>query len=614
MERLQVILMLVADQYKREAREAATATTGISTSAQAAGKQTNTMSGALRNAGTAAKVGLGIGAAAALISFGKASVTAASNLQESMNAVQVTFGDAAEGINAIGERSVESFGLSQRAFNEFAVRFSAFAQQIAQREGKDVVDVVDEMTTRVADFASVMNLDMEEAARVIQSALAGETEAFRRFGGDVSAAAVQLKAAELGLGDTSAELTEQEKILARYHLIMEQTEKTAGDFANTSDSLANQQRQLKGAWEDLQATLGAHLLPVVEDVVGGLGDLLTIGNAIADLFGQGDGETSLFGGFLSGVKTTLGQLSPLNNLLRIGGDWLKVLAEWTGGADEAVARFNVRIGAGEEALDKYNEAARANTVAIDEQTIAAGIGEGVLDKYNDMAREGGAAWDTNTGSIQANIDALTAQQDAIRAQTDPLFALYQATQDQAEAQQALNDLVAKGVTDGPEYEQALIDVGIAALDVKDAQAQARVATDLTKQAFIDQQVAAGTARDKAQELADVLYGLSGLRLDPIQLAVEIRELRRAAGSQAGGYQEYHAGGIVTGGSPGDEVLARLQVGELVIPRSRVPMLGISPQTAAGGGGVVIESVYAMGTPAQIAHDVGQQVALELRMA
>jgi hypothetical protein len=37
-------------------------------------------------------------------------------------------------------------------------------------------------------------------------------------------------------------MTESDKVMARYQMIMEQTNKTAGDFANTSDSLANSSR------------------------------------------------------------------------------------------------------------------------------------------------------------------------------------------------------------------------------------------------------------------------------------------------------------------------------------------------------------------------------------
>jgi hypothetical protein len=92
----------------------------------------------------------------------------------------------------------------------------------------------------------------------------------------LSEAAVQSKAVELGLGGANRELTEAEKVQARYAIILEQTNKQQGDFARTSDSLANQQRIMSAQWADLQATLGQLVLPAVTSVVGVLTDLGTV--------------------------------------------------------------------------------------------------------------------------------------------------------------------------------------------------------------------------------------------------------------------------------------------------------------------------------------------------
>lgn len=208
-----------------------------------------------------------VGAGVVAIDFMKDSVRAASDLNESMNALEKVYGANADGLKELGETAVDSFGMSQRAFNEFAVRFSAFGKSIARESGREVIEVVDEMAQRVADFASVHNLSMEEAAQVAQSTLAGETEAFRRFGGDVSAATVEMKALEMGVIGVGDELTEQEKQLVRYQLFMEQTANTAGDFADTSDQLANLLRRLEGTMENARAELGQAFIPALEKVL-----------------------------------------------------------------------------------------------------------------------------------------------------------------------------------------------------------------------------------------------------------------------------------------------------------------------------------------------------------
>jgi len=48
---------------------------------------------------------------------------------------------------------------------------------------------------------------------------------------------------------------------------MDQTSITQGDFANTSDQLANRQRILNAQWEDAQAQLGMQLLPILQELL-----------------------------------------------------------------------------------------------------------------------------------------------------------------------------------------------------------------------------------------------------------------------------------------------------------------------------------------------------------
>lgn len=199
--------------------------------------------------------------------FARDSIKAASDLNESINAVQVTFGKASAGILKFGESASSAVGMSNKDFNGFAVSFAGFTKQIAGANG-DIVKVTTDLTTRIADFASVMNLDIPQAAQIFQSSLAGETESIRRFGIDLSAAAVETYALANGLINSKNEMTASIQVQARYGLLMQETAKTAGDFANTSDSLANRQRILSAEFENIKARIGAGLMPVMEGLAG----------------------------------------------------------------------------------------------------------------------------------------------------------------------------------------------------------------------------------------------------------------------------------------------------------------------------------------------------------
>lgn len=219
------------------------------------------------------QIGYAIGAGLrAGIQFGLGTIDIASDLNESLNAVQVAYGaDLAPAILALGETSAKTFGLARRDLNSYAVQFSAFSKTIAG-DGGDVVGTFTSILGRATDFASVMNLEVSDALLLFQSGLAGETEPLRRYGIDLSAAAVEAYALSSGLSDGSSELTEQQKQMARYGSLLAQTAAVQGDFANTSGELANQNRINAATWDDLQAKIGQAFLPVASDLASLLAD------------------------------------------------------------------------------------------------------------------------------------------------------------------------------------------------------------------------------------------------------------------------------------------------------------------------------------------------------
>jgi len=265
----------------------------------------NALGGFKKTLGT---VAVALGAALsvrAVTDFAKASIGAASDLEESLNALSVSYGDASEGIAKLGEDAATRLGVTQSAFNAAAVRFSAFADRIVG-EGGNVEGFVDDITTRAADFASVFNIDVAEALQVFQSGLSGEAEPLKRFGINLLQSEVQAYALREGLIGVGEQMTEDIKTQARYGLLMEATAKTAGDFANTSDGLANSQRILQANFQDMQATVGgallpafaalsAGLLPVVEQLGPVLGDAVeSLTPALEDLASQIPGLLTSF--------------------------------------------------------------------------------------------------------------------------------------------------------------------------------------------------------------------------------------------------------------------------------------------------------------------------------
>jgi hypothetical protein len=253
-------------------------------------------------------------AVGALAVAGISAVKSASDLTESVNAVKVTFGEASAEILKLSDAAAKSVGLSKKDFNSLAVQFSSFARKISTKS-LSTAKVIEKLTTRAADFASVMNIDVPDAAAKFQSALSGEAEPLKKFGINISDAAVKAYALANNIGAVKGKLTDSEKVVARYGLLMEETAKYANDFANTSDSLSNQQKILKAEFENVKSEIGLKLLPIMVKVADWINKkLIPYVKELAEEFGENGlsgaikKATSDLGDFISKLDGTQGTI------------------------------------------------------------------------------------------------------------------------------------------------------------------------------------------------------------------------------------------------------------------------------------------------------------------
>lgn len=216
----------------------------------------------------------GIFAVSKGVEFFKSSIDAASDLNESLSKTRVVFGSSSKEVERFAKNAATSLGQSRQSALESAATFGNLftAMKLGKPQAADMSQAVVKLA---GDLASFNNVRPEEAIEALRSGLVGEVEPLRRFGVNVSAAALQQKAFALGLIKTEKEaLTPAAKAQAAYALIMEQTKTAQGDFLRTSSGLANQQRILSASFTDLKAKLGAALLPVVLKVVGALNTMI----------------------------------------------------------------------------------------------------------------------------------------------------------------------------------------------------------------------------------------------------------------------------------------------------------------------------------------------------
>lgn len=201
-----------------------------------------------------------------IIDFGKAAVSAASDMAESQSKVGVIFGDSADKIRDWSKTSSTAMGMSQRDALDSASTFATFGKA-ADLAGNNLVGFSTDLSELASDLASFHNTSPEDAVLAIGAALRGESEPIRRYGVLLNDATLKARAMELGIYNGTGALTAQQRVLAAQAEILAQTGDAQGDFARTSSGLANQARILAAQWEDMQAQLGQALLPVMLQVV-----------------------------------------------------------------------------------------------------------------------------------------------------------------------------------------------------------------------------------------------------------------------------------------------------------------------------------------------------------
>ena len=231
----------------------------------------DTMGGAESTVSTAAtKIAKAIGSAFVtkqIIEFGKAAIGVASDLNEVQNVVDTTFGtDGAIKVNEWARNAAEAFGESELQAKQFTSTLGAMFKSMGVGQA-DMEEMSMSLAGLAGDMASFYNLDPTEAFEKLRSGISGETEPLKQLGINMSVANLEAFALSEGITKAYTSMTQAEQATLRYQYIMSATADAQGDFANTSDSLANQQRILQLEIQTLAAEIGQDLMPIAQEVL-----------------------------------------------------------------------------------------------------------------------------------------------------------------------------------------------------------------------------------------------------------------------------------------------------------------------------------------------------------
>jgi hypothetical protein len=272
-------------------------------------------SAAVGLAKSVAKFGAIAAGAAGVIGYNL--IQAASGLEEAISKVNVVFGQSSDAVHEFASQSAVNLGISRQAALEAAGTYGNLFQAFGVGRERS-----QEMSTSLvqlaADLASFNNATIDDALQALRSGLSGETEPLKRFGVALNDVRLKQEALSMGLYNGKGNLDVAAKAQAAYALILKDTSLAQGDFARTSDGVANQQRILAAQFADVRAEIGTALLPVYKTLLGFINDqVLPRFREFADAVGKdglGGGLRVLGGAFLD-VTSSSGKMKDAIMLL-----------------------------------------------------------------------------------------------------------------------------------------------------------------------------------------------------------------------------------------------------------------------------------------------------------
>lgn len=506
----------------------------------------------------------------ALATYG---VKAFSDLGEAVNAVSVVFGESSKKLEEFANTASTQVGLSKRAFLQAATPIGAALQNVGY-SAEEAADKSIVLTKRAADMASVFNVDVSEALTAINAGLRGESEPIKRFGVGLDEASIKAYALANGIAKQGEEMTNAQKVQARYGLLMEQSNKVSGDFVNTSDSIANSQRIMKAQTEDTAAKLAENFAPAVQKAQGEMLKLLERFNALSpaqqEMILKGIGViavlgplTTAIGALAKAAMFAYASLTPLAAVLAVGG----------------VAAI----------LNFKNATDNADTAMGKMRTQMQGLG-------------------FDTSMMKGNVDSLKLSQDFLKQSTEMVKlaqdSLAASTNNLANAELGLEGASLRVEQAQLNYTNAVKQFGPdslqarqANLELKSAQQGVKDAADLAKKAQ-EEKGKAESELAKKKELENTTRSATEALKDQAGWFDKLGERAKKAGisntlyggMKTPGFAEgvnNFRGGMAVVGEKGPE-LVNLPKGSDVIPNDKIRDISNKPQTVSptvvGGGG------------------------------
>ncbi|CEK30256.1 phage tail tape measure protein [[Clostridium] sordellii] len=201
-----------------------------------------------------------------ILKVGKASFTAAMDLDDNLGKTDSIFKENSETVKDWSNNSLESMGMCQSSALELANKFGDMGLSM-KLTSKDTTDYAINLAQLAADMSSYKNITIERANEALTGIYTGETKALKELGITMTDANLQQFASNEGIKKKINNMTQAELVQLRYNYVMSETKDMQNDFASGNDGASNSLKIFSEATKELSSEIGTGLLPMLTPII-----------------------------------------------------------------------------------------------------------------------------------------------------------------------------------------------------------------------------------------------------------------------------------------------------------------------------------------------------------
>ena len=371
------------------------------------------------NAGKKIGKAFGVAAAASAVfvaKIGKDAVMAASDVSQQFGALDAVFGSNSEQLKEFSKSMVD-YGLSTADAARYAALLGTQLKGLGLSE-QDAIDRTKQLEILASDLAATYGGTTADAVQALSSTFKGEYNPIERYGVAIKKSDINAQVAAKGLGKLKGDLLKAAEAQAAFEMIISKTSAAQGQSRREYDTLAAQLQRVTASYDNIKASLGLALLPVIEkfaayittDILPALEQwvntnkdqlaaglkklgetLITVGKLLVGFFkviSENLGAVKAFAAIFIGAKLATGIYGIVTAIGLLRSAFIKQAAAATAaGTATAFATGGASAIAAGIAIGTFVVAAGAAYVAINKLTEATDKGSASTVQYNSHLKE-----------------------------------------------------------------------------------------------------------------------------------------------------------------------------------------------------------------------------------